>query len=67
MAEDGSPSLFEGFKRGRLDDEIVNPELYATEEIHSVYTKLRREDPLHWTEPDGFRPFWSVTTVPRPG
>ncbi|WP_291205525.1 cytochrome P450 [Hyphomonas sp.] len=63
MAEDGSPSLFEGFKRGRLDDEIVNPELYATEEIHGVYTKLRHEDPLHWTEPDGFRPFWSVTKL----
>jgi cytochrome P450 len=53
---------FPGFSRGRLDDEIVNPDLYANEdEIHAVYTKLRREDPLHWTEPRAFRPFWSVT------
>lgn len=61
MAEDGAPAVFAGFKRGRIDDEIVNPELYASEEIHDVYTRLRREDPLHWTQPDGFRPFWSVT------
>ncbi|HAH09065.1 MAG TPA: cytochrome P450 [Alphaproteobacteria bacterium] len=53
---------FPGFTRGRIDDEIVNPELYANEdEIHAVYTKLRHEDPVHWTEPHGFRPFWSIT------
>ena len=61
MADDGAFTPFPGFKRGRLDDEIVNPELYASEEIHEVYRKLRQEDPLHWTEPEGFRPFWSVT------
>nr|WP_321442292.1 cytochrome P450 [uncultured Hyphomonas sp.] len=58
---DGAQTAFPGFKRDTLDDEIVHPELYASWEIHEVYTKLRREDPVHWTQPDGFRPFWSIT------
>ena len=28
---------------------------------HALYARLRSEDPLHWTEPDGFRPFWAVS------
>lgn len=52
---------FQGFRRGSLDNEIVHPDLYASWEIHDVYTRLRRSDPVHWTCPDGFRPFWSVT------
>ena len=55
---------FPGYSMGRIDDEIVNPELYQNEGIHDVYAKLRREDPVHWTEPGGFRPFWSVTKHP---
>lgn len=58
---DGTAVPFPGFKRGRLDDEIVNPDLYASEEIQDIYTRLRREDPVHWTQPDGFRPFWSIS------
>ena len=58
---DGAQTAFPGFKRDTLDDEVVHPDLYASWEIHDVYTKLRQDDPLHWTEPDGFRPFWSVT------
>src|SRR5262249_60368859 len=52
---------FPGYSLGRLDDEIVNPELYQNEKNHDVYAKVRREDPVHWTAPIGFRPFWSVT------
>ena len=54
---------FPGYSMGRLDDEIVHPDLYASEMIHDVYAKLRREDAVHWTEPRGFRPFWSVTKL----
>ena len=28
---------------------------------HELYARLRRDDPVHWTEPDGFRPFWAVS------
>ncbi|MGK2741585.1 cytochrome P450 [Tepidicaulis sp. LMO-SS28] len=53
---------FPGYSRGRIDDEIVNPELYANEdEIHVLFTKLRAEDPVRYMEPTGFRPFWSIT------
>ncbi|MBI1238718.1 MAG: cytochrome P450 [Alphaproteobacteria bacterium] len=51
---------FPGYTRKTIDDEIVHPDLYATEEIHDVYAKLRKEDPLHLTQPENFRPFWSV-------
>ena len=54
-------AAFPGFKRDTLDDEIVHPDLYASWDIHEVYSKLRRDDPVHWTQPDGFRPFWSIT------
>lgn len=28
---------------------------------HALFTRLRQEDPVHWTEPEGFRPFWTVS------
>ncbi|MBI1212680.1 MAG: cytochrome P450 [Alphaproteobacteria bacterium] len=52
---------FPGYSLGTIDDQIVNPELYQSEKIHDVYATLRREDPVHWTAPIGFRPFWSIT------
>ncbi len=54
-------AVFPGYSLGTIDDRIVNPELYQSEAIHDIYAQLRREDPVHWTQPIGFRPFWSVT------
>jgi cytochrome P450 len=45
-----------------LDNALVSNTTYGNEkEIHRLLTDLRKGDPVHWTEPDGFRPFWSVT------
>ncbi|MEE4350393.1 MAG: cytochrome P450 [Pacificimonas sp.] len=53
---------FPGFSTDGIDNRIVNPDVMADPEaIHEVYRRLRAEDPLHWTQPAGFRPFWSVT------
>ncbi|WP_439814354.1 cytochrome P450 [Zavarzinia sp. CC-PAN008] len=47
---------------GPLDDAIADPKSYANEDTyHRVFAQLRREDPVHWTEPAGYRPFWTVS------
>lgn len=58
---DSARTPFAGYTRGRIDDEIVHPDLYASEEIQAVYASVRRDDPIRWTQPEGFRPFWAVT------
>jgi cytochrome P450 len=43
-------------------DLIVDPAVYADQaRLDAAFTKLRAEDPLAWTEPTEFRPFWAVT------
>lgn len=45
-----------------LDEALVDPRTMANPAaMHAVYAKLRAEDPVHWTKPEGYRPFWSVT------
>lgn len=58
---DGASNKFPGYSRDRIDDAVVNPDLFANEEIDALYTKLRAEEPLRFMEPIGFRPFWSIT------
>jgi cytochrome P450 len=52
---------FPGFNSDTLDNMLVNPAAYADESVHAAYIQLRAEDPVHWTQPTGFRPFWSIT------
>ncbi|MDZ4776657.1 MAG: cytochrome P450 [Alphaproteobacteria bacterium] len=58
---DGAITKFPGYSSDRIDDAVVNPDLFANEEIHALYTKLRHKEPLRFMEPNGFRPFWSIT------
>lgn len=50
------------WSRGTLDDRIVNPEVYTEPAtLLADYATLRRDDPVHWTQPSGYRPFWAIT------
>jgi cytochrome P450 len=60
-AQEATPTPFPGFNSDSIDNMLVNPAAYADESIHDAYTRLRRDDPVHWTQPTGFRPFWSIT------
>ena len=45
-----------------MDEAIVDPATYADPDRYdALFTRLRREDPVHWTAPDGHRPFWCVS------
>jgi cytochrome P450 len=41
---------------------FTDPTAYAHEErFHAATTLLRREDPVHWVDEPGYRPFWALT------
>jgi cytochrome P450 len=41
---------------------LTDPSAYADEaRLHEALALLRREDPVHWVEADGFEPFWAIT------
>ncbi|GGE13008.1 cytochrome P450 [Polymorphobacter glacialis] len=52
---------FPGFDRASEDNILVNPQATADGSVHNVYNRLRDEDPVHWCEPTGYRPFWAIT------
>lgn len=41
---------------------LAEPALYADEhQLHEALTLLRKQAPVHWAEPSGYRPFWAIT------
>jgi cytochrome P450 len=45
-----------------LDNALVDVKTYADDaRLHALFTRLRAEDPVHYTEPDGYVPFWAIT------
>jgi cytochrome P450 len=45
-----------------IDDLITAPGTYGDEALfHRLFADLRRNDPVHWTQPRDYRPFWAVT------
>ncbi len=45
-----------------IDNAIVDPKVYASVDgFYELFAKLRKEEPVRWTEPDGYRPFWTVS------
>jgi len=45
-----------------VDEAIASHKTYGNlEQQHTLFSMLRREDPVHWTEPNGYRPFWTIS------
>lgn len=44
------------------DNDIVSPDVYADEmKLHAMFAAMRRQEPVRWTTPDDYRPFWAIT------
>jgi cytochrome P450 len=41
---------------------LINPDSYVADGYpHDIWTRLRREDPVHWVEENPEMPFWAIT------
>jgi cytochrome P450 len=46
----------------RIDDEVASPALNANPTRYDeIFSSFRRESPVRWLEPKGYRPFWAIT------
>ena len=42
--------------------DVITARLYAERGYpHAEWRRLRREDPVHWSAPPGYQPFWAIT------
>jgi cytochrome P450 len=45
-----------------LGELVVDHATYTTEsKYHALFEQLRRDDPVCWAAPEGYRPFWLIT------
>jgi hypothetical protein len=45
-----------------VDEAIASHKTYGSlDQQHALFSMLRRDDPVHWTEPNGYRPFWTIS------
>jgi cytochrome P450 len=45
-----------------IDNAVVSHDTYTDEaRVRSIFSQLRAEDPVHWTQPTDYQPFWTVT------
>lgn len=45
-----------------IDNALVEGTTYGSPVFqHELFTQLRRDDPVHWTAPDGYLPFWTIS------
>jgi cytochrome P450 len=45
-----------------ISQAVANPRTYVDQHAYdALFGGLRRDSPVHWTTPDGYRPFWMVT------
>ena len=43
-----------------IDEKLNDPAFFATDQYYGLFDRMRRDDPVHWTEsPDG-RGYWSI-------
>ncbi len=45
------------------DRKLTDPTFFATGDPHAIFARMRRDDPIHWTEGALSRGFWSVTKL----
>ena len=56
------------FAMSDRDNAIADPRTYSDEDrIHAILKDLRDNDSVHWTAPEGFRPYWHQRVPPNDG
>ncbi|OBB99637.1 MULTISPECIES: cytochrome P450 [unclassified Gordonia (in: high G+C Gram-positive bacteria)] len=54
--------MSEDTDRQAIDNAIADAATYSNPEIfHDLYSRLRRDEPVRWTQPDGHNPFWTIS------